>query len=197
MWLILLHSVLPALSFPSCTLVVAESFQIHLLFPLLLVHLRSMLVHVIKERFLLVIKDSLLLMLDPLDFPRPSISVNRQELSDFSFSVVEELLQFFYPSSSVIQYRTFLESFQQRRRHCTSVVVTRSVNHTSINAAESSHLGMVCFLVEQRESLTQSVGLEYWFGIWLPGKPPLHWLRMRSTKDRSSSDTSSVHFQFC
>ena len=82
-----------------------------------------------------------------------------------------------------IQYRTFLESVQQRTRlimrHCSSAVLIRAVNLANINAAKSSNLGMVCFFCGATRVFDAINRTWVLVRIWLPSKPPLHRLRMR------------------
>ena len=152
--LTLLDLLLLAFSFPSRTLAVAGLFLIHRPLLLLPLDLRSMWVHSTKGRCFLVTRDSLLLMLGPLDFPclehEPIYLSARVAwfLPLWGCQTASTL----YPSpwSSAEHYSSLsgsaVDTADNETKHCSSVVLIRAVILASINATKSSHLGMVCFL---------------------------------------------------
>ena len=134
---VLLDLVLPAISFPSRTLVVAEPFQIH--------------EDPFHQRVLLTRdKGFIPLAAGSAGFSTSGtwahISVGKSCLISATLWLTNCFHSLSFP---LIQYRKFFESVQQRTRlttrHCSSVFLIRTVYLVCINAAKSSNLEMVCF----------------------------------------------------
>ena len=111
-----------------------------------------MVAHSTKEYCSPVTRDILLLMRGPLGFQhleRETIHLLARGKSCLISATVLLTNCFHSLSLLLIQYRTFVESVQQRvqltMRHCSRVDLTIEISLAKINAAKSSNPGVVCF----------------------------------------------------